>query len=383
LTVAARSYTYAEQRLTKADDTAGTDYEYTYDRVGNILSEKAGSTTTHYGYNRAGERCWTGSTAGTDAQKLSRACATGPSGSSAYVRDADGNNQGLSASSVTYNNRNQVSNIDGLAQDYLDQGNDLRTSTAGTRVINGPLGVTAYKTGSQTVFLSRDPAGNLMTYRPSTGTSLYYLIEPNGNVAGATDPFGYLAAAYEYSPYGKTTTVGLGDFNPFRYLSSWQETTSGGSPGHYKLGARFYSSNGMFTQPDALTGGLGDPRTMTSYNYAGGDPINRADPSGYISVNFSAGACLGVCLQADIAIDSNGTLALGPSAGIGTPRAYGSASLSSAEVAGGPNVTVSCAAGNAGASYEALSNSFNINATSISAPGCGTTAGYSTAFEVF
>ncbi|WP_311208454.1 MULTISPECIES: DUF6531 domain-containing protein [unclassified Aeromicrobium] len=280
LTAGTRSYTYAEQRLAKADDTAGTDYEYTYDKVGNILSEKAGSTTTHYGYNRAGERCWSGSSAGTDAQKLSRSCATGPSGSTAYVRDPDGNNQGLSSTAVTYNNRNQVANIDGLAQDYLDQGNDLRTSTAGTRVINGPLGVTAYKTGSQTVFLSRDPVGNLMTYRPSTGTSLYYLVEPNGNVAGATDPFGYLAAAYEYSPYGKTTTVGLGDFNPFRYLSSWQETTSSGNPGHYKLGARFYNTNGMFTQPDALTGGLGDPRTMTSYNYAGGDPINQADPTG-------------------------------------------------------------------------------------------------------
>ena len=61
-----------------------------------------------------------------------------------------------------------------------------------------------------------------MTFRPSSGTSLYYLVEPNGNVAGATDPFGYLTAAYEYSPYGKTTTVGLGDFNPLRYLSSWQ-----------------------------------------------------------------------------------------------------------------------------------------------------------------
>ncbi|WP_396135198.1 MULTISPECIES: RHS repeat-associated core domain-containing protein [unclassified Aeromicrobium] len=101
------------------------------------------------------------------------------------------------------------------------------------------------------------------------------------NVAGPTDPFGYLAAAYEYSPYGKTTTVGLGDFSPFRYLSPWQETTSGGAPGHYKLGARFYNTNGMFTQPDALTGSLGDPRTMTSYNYAGADPVNQADPSGY------------------------------------------------------------------------------------------------------
>lgn len=339
LTAGTRSYTYAEQRLTKADDTAGTDYEYTYDKVGNILSEKAGSTTTHYGYNRAGERCWTGSSAGTDAQKLSRACAAGPSGSTAYVRDADGNNQGLSSTAVTYNNRNQVANIDGLAQDYLDQGNDLRTSTAGTRTINGPLGVTAYKTGSQTVFLSRDPAGNLMTYRPSTGTSLYYLVEPNGNVAGATDPFGYLAAAYEYSPYGETTTVGLGDFNPFRYLSSWQETTSGGAPGHYKLGARFYNTNGMFTQPDALAGGLGDPRTMTSYNYAGSDPINQADPSGYVFTDYGIQGCFGVCVSISIGgdddFDLTGGVSIGPRAGISGFNSLGEGQNEGGSISGG------------------------------------------------
>jgi hypothetical protein len=36
----------------------------------------------------------------------------------------------------------------------------------------------------------------------------------------------------------------------------------------------------MFTQPDPMSGGLGDPRTLTRYNYAGGDPINFSDASG-------------------------------------------------------------------------------------------------------
>ena len=283
ITAGTRDYTYDAQRLTAVDDSGGTDYEYTYDDVDNIRSEKAGSTTTNYGYNMAGERCWRGSTAGTDKQKISRSCVTGPSGSGSYSRDADGNNQGLSSSSTptTYNDRKQVTNIDGLAQDHLDQGNDLRSSTGNVRTINGPMGVTAFQQGEQTVFLSRAPSGQLLTFRPVDGTPLYYISEPNGNIAGATDVLGTLQATYQYSPYGKTTTGGLGHFNPFRYLGEWQETNASGDPGHYKMGARYYDTSGMFTQPDALTGNMGDPRTMTAYNYAGADPINQADPSGY------------------------------------------------------------------------------------------------------
>ena len=29
--------------------------DYIYDKVGNILSESAGTTTTHYGYDKAGQ----------------------------------------------------------------------------------------------------------------------------------------------------------------------------------------------------------------------------------------------------------------------------------------------------------------------------------------
>lgn len=35
---------------------------------------------------------------------------------------------------------------------------------------------------------------HLLTFRPTSGTPLHELTEPNGNVAGATDPFGYLVA---------------------------------------------------------------------------------------------------------------------------------------------------------------------------------------------
>ena len=49
-----------------------------------------------------------------------------------------------------------------------------------------------------------------------------------------------------------------------------------------------------------MAGGLGDPRTLTRYNYAGGDPINMADPSGYYP-----------CWVADFSLKDCGKKALG------------------------------------------------------------------------
>lgn len=291
-----RDYTYNNDRnLTDVQDSdsGSTDYSYTYDDVGNILSETAGSTTTNYGYNRAGERCWKGSSAGTSAQKLSRSCPTGPAGSTAYSRDADGNNLGVSGDSLTYNTRSQVTSVDGQTQTFRDQGNDLRATSGAKRLINGPLGVTAIREGTQTLFVTRDPSGTILTMRPTTGTSFYFVTEPNGNVAYLSDPFGYAVGAYQYSPYGKTSMAGLGAANPFRYLGAWQDTTAASNPGHYKLGARYYDTTGMFTQPDPISGGIGDPRTLTRYNYAGGDPINASDPSGYFSIGNAVKSGLG------------------------------------------------------------------------------------------
>lgn len=155
-------------------------------------------------------------------------------------------------------------------------------------MVNGPLGVTAFKEGTQTVYISRLPDGTPLTYRPTSGTQAYFITEPDGDVAFLADPFGYNVGSYTYSPYGKTTLGGgISQFNPFRWMGEYQETTAGSTPGHYKLGARFYDTNGHFTQPDALSGNLGDPRTMTSYNYAGADPINMADPSGNSIVDLA------------------------------------------------------------------------------------------------
>jgi RHS repeat-associated protein len=78
-----------------------------------------------------------------------------------------------------------------------------------------------------------------------------------------------------------TTTGAAAQANPFRYIGGIQDVDSSGNGTVYALGDRYYDAQGHFSQPDALAGTISDPKTLTSYNYAGGDPINYSDPSGY------------------------------------------------------------------------------------------------------
>jgi len=274
------TYKYEEGRLKEATDNNGPSWIYTHDKVGNVLSEQTAGTTTYFGYDRAGQYCWGGPSNGSPGDQLDTTCHTGPSGSFNLGHDAAGNNTALASNPITYNDDSQVTSIDGVAQAYLDRGNNLRTTAGGTNYLNTPLGVGAQKVGTQYSYTVRDPKGTILaTYGP-LGTT-YFFSEYNGNVAALYSSAGAEVGSYKYGPYGKTTVSGsVGALNPIRYLGAIQDKTSTGADGGYKLGARYYDARGHFTQPDSIAGTINDPKTLTSYNYAGGDPINSGDPSG-------------------------------------------------------------------------------------------------------
>lgn len=126
----------------------------------------------------------------------------------------------------------------------------------------------------------RDPNGQILSSHGPGGT-VNYVSEYNGSVLALSNPAGAEVGSYRYSPYGRTTVTGTSAAaNPFRYVGGYHDKDANGGDGYYKLGARFYDTQGHFTQPDAIAGSIGDPKTLTSYNYAGGDPINSSDPSG-------------------------------------------------------------------------------------------------------
>lgn len=290
-------------------------YNYTYDNAGKMTSKQVSGTsgTTYYGFDATGNLCW--SWTGT-SNPGTTSCSSAPSGATSYSQDADGNNTGTSANPITYNPLDQASSLNGVAQAYLDQTNDLRVlagGSGGVRSINGPMGITARVAvnGAAPTFYTRLPDGQLLDEHGNIGGSTgyeYYVEDGQGSVValvgtnGTTDT---LDASYVYDPYGGATanaenggsgSTGIAATNPFRYRGAYQDVTEG--DGYLHFGARFYdASTGRFTQPDPKTGSINNPMSMLSYQYAQGDPVNQKDLTGEFSfgdvVDTVAGAISG------------------------------------------------------------------------------------------
>ncbi len=66
--------------------------------------------------------------------------------------------------------------------------------------------------------------------------------------------------------------------NPWRYTGQYQDSATG----LYKMGARYYQPElGRWTQPDP------SGQDVNVYLYVSGNPVNFADPSGYIGLPIS------------------------------------------------------------------------------------------------
>jgi RHS repeat-associated protein len=162
---------------------------------------------------------------------------------------------------------------------YASDNQVERATAGGTTFRNGVLGVQSQAAGTTTYF-GRTPDGGLVTMRGSEG-NFFYVFDGRGSVIGLVDAAGNHRATYTYGPYGEdaTATAHNGGLpaNPYRFKGEYLDTASG----LYKIGARYYDpATGRWTQQDTIEH-LGDPARGNRYLYAGGDPINRTDPTGF------------------------------------------------------------------------------------------------------
>lgn len=137
--------------------------------------------------------CWAGPSAGT--------CASPPAGAVTYAYDANGNTTSAGASTQVYNVFDQfTSNTNGGTTNYTYAGtrNDERTTSGGTAFLNGALGIARQTTGGAATSFIRDPDGNLISMRTSTGASYYYTTDALGSVILLTDSSQTKAAEYAY-----------------------------------------------------------------------------------------------------------------------------------------------------------------------------------------
>ncbi len=154
-------------------------------------------------------------------------------------------------------------------------------STTTKYLLNGTQ-ILAQKTGSTTLSFFYDQQGNRVGMADSSNHIYYYLYNLQGDVIALADATtGKLAATYTYDAWGKCVSVRnadgytIGTANPFRYRGYYYDNETG----FYYLNSRYYNPEvGRFLNADAfvttdITGAL----SANMFAYCENNPVNRAD----------------------------------------------------------------------------------------------------------
>jgi RHS repeat-associated protein len=168
--------------------------------------------------------------------------------------------------------------VNGVTTQYLVE-DDVNPSGLPQVVeeLTGPIGAgvvsRTYTYGLQRISQNLSPtvSGN------STWTPSFYGYDGFGTVRQLTDITGKQTDSYEYDTFGNSfTKTGL---TPNNYLYRGEQYDS--DLGLYYLRARYYNPiTGRFVSRDPLDGNAIDPASLHKYLYAGGEPVNHADPHG-------------------------------------------------------------------------------------------------------
>ena len=274
-------YTYDNvYRLTKANYSSGNVFTYTYDAVGNRLTEQLnGGSVVNSVYDHANRLI--------------------NSGGLTYTWDNNGNwlNDGAEAN-YTYDAANRLihASLPGLQGDdpggptseyeyaYTGLGDRVRQSTT---ICLGPCGsatVTTY-TLDLNAGLTQVLADGTNTYLYGHGriaeyagtTPDYFMGDALGSVRQLSNASKAVTLAQSYQPYGELLSTTGGGATSYAFTGEWQDAT-----GLVHLRARYYApTQGRFIQHDAWPGDYNRPLTRNGWNYVEGNPINHIDPSGY------------------------------------------------------------------------------------------------------
>jgi len=279
-----QTYGYdAQDRLTEvcyqSSCPGGSDpfIRWTYDDVGNRLSEARPSGTTNYTYNAA--------------DQLTQA------GSTSFDYDENGNEIEAGSTSYTYDLANRLLTVDDgtTTTTYAYDGDGSRLEADdGTSVVRylwdtnfGLPQLALERTGGGSL-IRRYLYGQGRISMSSGGNSFYYHRDALGSIAQLTDAAGDSQWTYGYEPYGaiKTETedeTGAPE-NPIRFAGELFDQT-----GLYQLRARQYDPTlGRFTRPDPASCAHGAP-SISGYAYADDRPTLRVDPSGETSLPCDGG----------------------------------------------------------------------------------------------
>ena len=245
-------------RLTEANYSNGDYYHYTYDAVGNRLTESNQLAVNSYQYD--------------DANRL-----TSVNGVT-YTWDANGNllNDGVNAYTYDSANRLKLASNQSTVSSYGYNGLGDRLS----QIVNG---VTTNYTLDLNAGLTQVLNDGTNAYIYGLGriaqvnaTTEYFLGDALGSVRQLTNASGTITLAKGYTPYGEVMSTAGSGTSPFAYTGEQTDAS-----GLTYLRARYYASgDGRFLSRDTWGGNLNQPITYNKWVYANSNPVFYADHSG-------------------------------------------------------------------------------------------------------
>ncbi len=258
-------------RLTKATYPGNKIFEYTYDKMGNRLTQKLdGINITSYVYDNDYKL--------TQLNNLTN-----------FTYDNNGNQTKKPSGNFnpdptyTFDFENRlVAHVTSAGNPYDwkydGMGNRLRQNmqTAVTRYIydnSGPLSRLMAVSGDENFAYSFWVYGLGLI---KDGDGRYHLEDASGNMRFTTSSTGSKASGANYDPFGNIRSS-AGILPNFQFNEQHFDEGSG----LYYLRARYYDpTTGRFISRDPVQGQLAVPQTLNPYSYAINDPINLSDPSG-------------------------------------------------------------------------------------------------------
>jgi RHS repeat-associated protein len=287
-------------RVTQGTGSYGTD-GYTYDAVGNRLTRSlvnAGTTaSTTYTYTSSNNQL---ASAASGATTLS------------YTYDANGARSAIksgrtTAASYTYNNDGRLATAGTASLKYNAFGERSAETTTGggTHFIfaqDGLLLAEHTATGAPLrsyVYLNGQP----LALVDATGTVSYVLNDQVGQPQKMLNGSGIVAWQRVAGIFGDTVSQPTGNTaaNPLRFPGQWYSASTGGL--HYNYFRDYDPATGRYIEPDPI--GLRGGRNL--YVYAGGGPVQYADPSGRCPWCVIGGAVIGVTVNVGVTLVANGS----------------------------------------------------------------------------
>lgn len=249
---------------------------YTYDAVGNRLTETRPAGTTTFDYN-AGD------------QLLSKG---GLGGSLSYTYDADGNQIAIGSRTFAYDVSNRLKSITlgSTTMTYTYDGDGKRVqASSGTQSAKKTNYLWDPNWGLPQLALERDGSNRLLRryvhgndlISMTSGTSDYYFhYDAIGSVANLTSSTGVAQWTYDYEPFGALRTETKHLTKAPTNLMKFTGELFDADTGLYHLRVRQYDPvQGRFGATDPLSKALTDPY-VAAYVYAANRPLVLVDPSG-------------------------------------------------------------------------------------------------------